>query len=113
MWKTIILVVIAGIITFGVWCYWYLTTHGFSAREQPSTLEALLARSARRLATPREATNISNPVPRISENIAEARDHFADHCAICHGNDGSGKTQINSGFCTRQRPICGMREPRI
>ena len=26
--------------------------------------------------------------------MAEARAHFADHCASCHGNDGSGQTQL-------------------
>jgi len=28
----------------------------------------------------------------------EARLHFADHCAICHGNDGSGDTPMGSGL---------------
>ncbi len=26
--------------------------------------------------------------------MTEARAHFADHCAICHANNGSGKTEI-------------------
>jgi len=26
--------------------------------------------------------------------IAEAKAHFADHCAICHANNGSGNTEI-------------------
>ncbi len=26
--------------------------------------------------------------------MAEARAHFADHCAICHANNGSGNTEI-------------------
>jgi mono/diheme cytochrome c family protein len=28
--------------------------------------------------------------------LAEARAHFADHCAICHANDGSGNTAIGA-----------------
>ena len=28
----------------------------------------------------------------------EARLHFADHCAICHGNDGSGDTMLGRGL---------------
>lgn len=78
--------------------YWFLTSHGFSAREQPSALEIFLARNARRLATPADARARQNPVGRTELAIAEARDHFADHCAVCHANDGSGKTQINSGL---------------
>jgi mono/diheme cytochrome c family protein len=96
MRKALILVVLA--VAIAACCYWYLTAHGFSARARPSALETLLARNARRLATPPEAKSINNPVPGSPENIAEARDHFADHCATCHGNDGSGKTQINSGL---------------
>jgi len=26
--------------------------------------------------------------------VTDARHHFADHCAICHANDGSGNTTI-------------------
>jgi mono/diheme cytochrome c family protein len=78
--------------------YWFISSHGFSAREQPSRIEAFLARNARRLATPAGAKALANPVSRTELSIAEARDHFADHCAICHGNDGGGRTQINSGL---------------
>jgi mono/diheme cytochrome c family protein len=78
--------------------YSWISSRGFSAREQPSRLEVFLARNARRLATPADAHAMTNPVGRTELAIAEARDHFADHCAICHANDGSGRTQINSGL---------------
>ena len=39
-----------------------------------------------------------NPLSPTPLNVAEGRDHFADHCAICHANDGSGKTMINEGL---------------
>jgi len=35
-----------------------------------------------------------NPTVADAEALAEAREHFADHCAICHANDGSGNTKI-------------------
>lgn len=78
--------------------YWFISSYGFSAREQPSRVEAVVARNVRRLATPADARTRQNPVSRTELAIAEARDHFADHCAICHANDGSGRTQINSGL---------------
>ena len=86
------------LVAGGGWLYWFLTAHGFSAREKPSAIEALLARHARRIATPRGARELRNPVKPTPLAIAEARDHFADHCAVCHGNDGSGKTQMNGGL---------------
>ena len=90
---------VAAMLAFGAgWAWWFLTSHGFSARERPSSFEAFLARRARRLATPPDARTLKNPLPATPLDIAEARDHFADHCATCHGNDGTGKTQINAGL---------------
>ena len=68
--------------------------HGFSARDKPTALEAILARSMRRMAMPRAARTAKNPVPFSDEVLTEGRAHFADHCALCHGNDGRGETQI-------------------
>jgi mono/diheme cytochrome c family protein len=36
----------------------------------------------------------ANPVPATREGLAAALEHFADHCAICHDNNGSGDTEI-------------------
>jgi len=69
-----------------------LPKDGFSARAEPSRLEALLARQARRLALPRAAREAGSPFPSTPDVLARARAHFADHCAICHGNDGKGET---------------------
>ncbi len=71
---------------------------GLSARAQPSALEAAIARNARKMAIPANAHNTKNPIPDSPEVQREARLHFADHCAICHGNDGSGDTQIGHGL---------------
>lgn len=71
-----------------------LLRRGFSARDEPSAIEKLVARQARHLAVPRRARSLKNPLPRSPEVLAEARAHFADHCALCHGNDGRGKTHV-------------------
>ena len=71
-----------------------LVHHGVSARDQPTTLETLVARQMRHLAVPRSARQARNPVPVTAAVLAEARAHFADHCASCHGNNGSGQTEI-------------------
>lgn len=67
---------------------------GFSARDQPSAAEVYVARIARKLAIPSKARSEKNPFPPSAEVIAESRTHFADHCAICHANNGSGNTEI-------------------
>jgi mono/diheme cytochrome c family protein len=71
---------------------------GLSARATPSALETAIARTARKMAAPSGARNTTNPVPDSPEVQREARLHFADHCAICHGNDGSGDTMLGHGL---------------
>ena len=67
---------------------------GFSARDTPSLLETYIAGAARRFAIPAAAKHAKNPFAPTPEVLAEARAHFADHCATCHANDGSGQTEI-------------------
>ena len=65
---------------------------GVSARVNPSALEIMLAREIRHMAIPKSARNLQNPVTDTPENLRDARLHFADHCALCHANDGSCDT---------------------
>jgi mono/diheme cytochrome c family protein len=71
---------------------------GLSAKAQPSALESAIARTARKMAAPSAAHNQKNPIADSPEVQREARLHFADHCAVCHGNDGSGDTMIGHGL---------------
>jgi mono/diheme cytochrome c family protein len=72
--------------------------NGLSARATPTAMEAMLARNARHLAIPANARNEHNPIPPSEEALKDARAHFADHCAACHGNDGSGDTMYGKGL---------------
>jgi mono/diheme cytochrome c family protein len=76
---------------------WWLRK-GVSARAEPSALEALVARRLRHWSIPVGARDQKNPIPPSPEVVAEGRGHFADHCAICHANDGSGDTDIGRGL---------------
>jgi len=69
-----------------------------SARATPPRLEAVLARNARHLAISSNARLAQNPVLESPEDLREARLYFADHCAICHANDGSGHSEIGDGL---------------
>ena len=74
------------------------STAGVSAKDQPGRVEEFLARRVRNMAIARQAKSLTNPVEYSGEVIAEGRAHFADHCAICHGNDGSGNTPMGRGM---------------
>lgn len=63
---------------------------GFSALDEPSAFEAIVARTMRRWAVPSDLRQERNPVPLTPAVLADGRAHFADHCAGCHGNDGKG-----------------------
>ena len=75
-----------------------LLRYGLSAHDKPSRVEHVVARAMRHYATPADLRGRRNPVPLTDEVLAEARAHFADHCAVCHGNDGKGKTVMGPRF---------------
>lgn len=68
--------------------------HGISAADEPTATERVIARGMRHFATPMAARAMKNPVALNDAAIAEGRAHWADHCAGCHANDGSGKSEI-------------------
>lgn len=68
--------------------------HGFSAREKPGAVESWLARTARGAALPDGVKNLRNPVSLTPETLQDGREHWADHCAVCHANDGSGEAPM-------------------
>jgi len=72
--------------------------NGLSTREEPSAAERAVARVTRKLAIPRDARAAVNPVSFSDDVWAESRAHFADHCATCHANDGSGETDMGPRF---------------
>ena len=81
---------------------------GISARQEPGRLETAVAPRLRAFAIPRDARERRNPVAATAETLAEGLEHFADHCAVCHGNDGSGDTTIGRGLYPR---VPDMRLP--
>ena len=74
---------------------------GISARPEPSRLEAAIARHIRHLAIPESARDAANPVGASGRALGEGMAHFADHCAGCHANDGSGATEMGRGLYPR------------
>lgn len=76
----------------------YLRTTHLATGEHPGAIETRLSRLARRAAVPSEMRGMSNPVPASPEALSEAMSHFADHCAVCHANNGTGDTEMGRGL---------------
>ncbi|TFE68930.1 c-type cytochrome [Methylacidiphilum caldifontis] len=77
---------------------YFLIRQGFTARSNPPALEKVIATTALSLSIPKTVKEMKNPIPFSQEVLMEARDHFADHCALCHGNNGSGETTIGKNL---------------
>src|SRR6266704_3269718 len=103
LWSAVIVGLVIAIV--GV----TMIRHGFSARKSPSRIETFVARSARSMAVPAREKRMKNPIPNTAENLAEARAHWADHCAICHANNGGGNTTIGQNLYPKAPD---MRQPR-
>ena len=61
-------------------------------------VEKFAATTARKLAVPSKYSQLRNHASVSPENVQEGMDHFADHCATCHANDGSGDTMFGKGL---------------
>ena len=107
----LILAVMAVLLLVLIIAGWIEIEHGFSARDLPTALEAIVARKVRMMAIPPEAKNEKNPYVPSPDTLTEARRHFADHCAICHGNDGRGNTTM-AEISTPKPRICALRGPK-
>lgn len=86
-----------------VWFAW----GGISARTAPGLAETTTARRLRTLAIPRAARVRMSPANPTPEVIRAGMEHYADHCAGCHANDGSGDTEMGRGLYPRPPDMRG------
>lgn len=87
--KVAVVVAVAVLLLAAV-VFLLMMRRGFSSLDEPSFMEAFLAGQMRTFSVPAELRGEENPVALTPSVLAEARAHWADHCAICHGNDGRG-----------------------
>src|SRR5437016_1476518 len=96
--RTLVIIIVVALLGLGVAVAASFLHDGLSSRATPGKLETMAARKVRRFAMPANARQAQNPVLASAEELRDARLHFADHCAICHANDGSGKSVIGNGL---------------
>ena len=46
---------------------------------------------------PAEAAKLVNPVKPSSESLAQGKKYYGYDCAMCHGANGNGKGEVDSG----------------
>ena len=87
---------VVGAATLAI-AFWF-ASQGISARPVPGPIETRLSRAARHYAIPAAARARTSPTPGTPETLRAGLEHWADHCATCHGNDGGGQTAMGQGL---------------
>lgn len=97
--------VVAGALVLGL----ALVTRGagFSVHRQAWPGEARAAGFVRAWLLPAAHRSAVNPLPRTAETLRAGLEHWADHCATCHGNDGSGQTPVGRNLFPRAPDMRG------
>jgi mono/diheme cytochrome c family protein len=90
-----------------------LVRRGFSAKSEPSSFEKVLAGTVRNWAIPNRDRDAKNPWPATPDNLKEGHEHFVARCAICHGSDGRGQTQIGRGLYPRVPDLLSPQTQRL
>ena len=96
--KRAIAVAAAVVLTLVAGLFLFIRGHGFDARAAPGPIETAVATRLRAFAIPAAARDRVNPEPATDEAFEDGLAHFADHCATCHANDGSGDTDYGRGL---------------
>ena len=96
--RTLVIIVVLALLGLVVATAVSILHDGLSSRATPSRFETMIARNLHHLAIPSNARLAQNPLLVSPEDLRDARLHFADHCAVCHANDGGGQTMIGSGL---------------
>src|ERR1700730_17864269 len=71
---------------------------GFSAADEPSSLEKIVSRTVRNLGIPSSARDEKNPWSAAPDTLPEAQELFTNHCAGCHGKDGNARSEIGQNL---------------
>lgn len=96
----LLLLVIAA-LGMGAYTMHNMMERGFSTRSEPMPMEKALAITIRGGAIPSRYKTMKNPVAPTPEVIHEGMAHWADHCAACHANNGSGDTMYGKTMYPR------------
>ena len=100
MARALKIVIAAAVLSLTGFAFWF-SRNCCDARQSPGAFETGVARRLRDWSIPKAASMAKNPVANSPEVLQEAMRHFADHCASCHGNDGSGNTEMGQNLYPR------------
>jgi mono/diheme cytochrome c family protein len=83
---------------------------GCTADKRPSKVETTLANMAKDVVIPIEAENKTNPLLASEDSVSEGKKLYLQSCAICHGTDGHGHTELGRGMYP---PAMDLTSPHV
>ena len=99
----VVLLVLGGCAFYAV----HMMHNGFSTRTEPSSAEARMAITMRDASVPGRYKEMKSPVTITPEAVHEGMAHYADHCAVCHSNNGSGESMLGKMMYPRPPNLAG------
>lgn len=93
VWNLLALIGLASVVGAA----WF-AAQGVSAIPTPGPVETVVSRTARHWLIPASLRARTNPEPADAATRQEGLAHWADHCASCHANNGSGDTAMGRGL---------------
>jgi mono/diheme cytochrome c family protein len=88
-------------VAAAIFCAASITHRGFSSRTAPGPVETRVALFMRAMAVPSHYKSMKNPVAVTPDVMREGMEHWADHCAACHANNGNGDTMFGKTMYPR------------
>jgi mono/diheme cytochrome c family protein len=95
--KVMVAAIVVVVFSGAVALYMFALPGFSSARRQPPEIEVAVATWLLRHSVPATARQQHNPLGADAADVAAGRDLSRQNCEICHGYDGSGRTQIGGG----------------
>jgi mono/diheme cytochrome c family protein len=106
---TVVLIVV-GVV---VMAYVQLRAGGLAADAEPGRLEQTVAARLLRLSISPETERLKNPFRDDPTAWQAAVDHYKDHCAVCHGSDGHGQTDMGENMYPKVPDLAGPTVQRL
>jgi mono/diheme cytochrome c family protein len=100
---TVVLIVVVVVVM----AYVQLRAGGLAADTEPGRLEQAVAGRLLRLSISSEAEQQQNPFRADATAWQTAVDHYKDHCAVCHGSDGHGQTEMGENMYPKVPDLAG------
>lgn len=96
--KFLVAAIIGVVIAVLVLLFVVMPRMQWNATARPSAAEHWVAGYVLRQWIQRNAPSESNPIAPTADNLRDGEQEYDEHCAVCHGLDGSAKNQVGGDF---------------